>query len=241
VLQCAIGRASGGPQREETPSMFDTATLASFVAVVMGLFLIPGPAVFLVLTRTAQGGRRVGVATGLGIAAGDLVHTAFAAFGLSALLMTSALAFNVVKLAGAAYLVWLGIRALRTRPAPADADADADADAASTGTPGAAPSALRAFLQAIPAELLNPKAALFFLAFMPQFVRPEHGSTFAQFAVLGLIFVVLSAAYSSLLAVAAVPIGRFAKRLRWLARWRHQVVGSIFLGLGVKVAIQQQR
>ncbi|HEX7690387.1 MAG TPA: LysE family translocator [Burkholderiaceae bacterium] len=215
--------------------MFDTATLASFVAVVMGLFLIPGPAVFLVLTRTAQGGRRAGIATGLGIAAGDFVHTAFAAFGLSALLMTSALAFNVVKLVGAAYLVWMGVRALRTRPAPPRAASAPDLPPLPAVTP------LRAFLQAIPAELLNPKAALFFLAFMPQFVRPEHGSTFAQFAVLGLIFVVMSAAYSSLLAIAAVPLGRLARRLRWLARWQNQIVGSIFLGLGVKVAIQQQR
>ncbi|MGN6524923.1 MAG: LysE family translocator [Burkholderiaceae bacterium] len=218
--------------------MFDTATLASFVAVVMGLFLIPGPAVFLVLTRTAQGGRRAGIATGLGIAAGDFVHTAFAALGLSALLMTSALAFNLVKLVGAAYLVWMGVRALRTRPAPARA-----ASAPDIPPPPAPPAVtpLRAFLQAIPAELLNPKAALFFLAFMPQFVRPEHGSTFVQFAVLGLIFVAMSAAYSSVLAIAAVPLGRLARRLRWLARWRNQIVGSIFLGLGVKVAIQQQR
>ncbi len=88
------------------------ATLATFVVVVLGLFLIPGPAVLLTITRTVQGGRRAGVMTGVGIALGDLVHTLCAAVGLSAVLMTSALAFDVVKYVGAAYLIYLGIRAV---------------------------------------------------------------------------------------------------------------------------------
>ncbi|MDE2609008.1 MAG: LysE family translocator, partial [Burkholderiales bacterium] len=103
--------------------MPDLSTIGTFVAVVLGLFLIPGPAVLLVLTRTVQGGRRVGVATGLGIATGDALHTLGASIGLSALLMTSALAFNVVKWVGAAYLVYLGIRALRAKRVQTDAPA----------------------------------------------------------------------------------------------------------------------
>ena len=97
--------------------MFDLTTLTTFTAVVPGLFLIPGPAVLLVLSRTVQGGRKTGILTGLGVASGDFVHTLFAAVGLSALLMTSALAFNVVKVVGAAYLIYLGVRALiESRP-----------------------------------------------------------------------------------------------------------------------------
>lgn len=91
--------------------MFDLASIVTYVAVVIGLFLIPGPAVLLVITRTLQGGRKVGIATGLGVATGDLIHTLSAALGLSAILMTSALAFNVVKTAGACYLIYLGARA----------------------------------------------------------------------------------------------------------------------------------
>ena len=212
--------------------MIDFATLATFVAVVIGLFLVPGPAVLLVLTRTAKGGRRVGIATGAGIATGDLVHTLLAAVGLSALLMTSALAFGVVKLCGAGYLLWLGVRAFLEKPAAAVAD------------PGrAAPpavSASRAFWQAVPAEVLNPKTALFFLAFMPQFVHAERGHALAQFLVLGLVFVAMSLAYSSTLACAIRPIGRLVGRLGWLQRWKGKLIGAIFITLGVRVAFQRQ-
>ena len=211
--------------------MFDPATLGTFVAVVIGLFLVPGPAVLLVVSRTVQGGRRVGVMTGLGIAAGDFVHTLFAAIGLSAVLMTSALAFGVVKYVGAAYLIYLGIRAVLEKPG----------DSTLPGLPAVAPvTPAKAFLQAIPAELLNPKTALFFLAFMPQFVHPERGSTFAQFAVLGLIFVVLSSLYSTLLALSIRPLGRLVGRLTWLKRWQGKIVGTIFIALGLKVAAQQR-
>jgi len=213
--------------------MIDSATLATFTAVVLGLFLVPGPAVLLVLTRTAQGGRRVGIATGAGIATGDLVHTLLAAVGLSALLMTSALAFSIVKLCGAGYLLWLGVRAFLEKPAPAG-------DPASAAPPPAAVSAWRAFLQAIPAELLNPKTALFFLAFMPQFVHAERGQALGQFLVLGLVFVAMSLAYSSALAFVARYLGRAVGRLRWLQRWKGQLIGAIFMTLGVRVAFQQQ-
>lgn len=208
--------------------MFDLPTLGTFIAIVLGLFLIPGPAVLLVLSRTIQGGRKTGVLTGLGIAAGDFGHTLFAAVGLSAVLMTSALAFNAVKYIGAAYLIYLGIRAFMAKPHhPA--------------LPAVAPmTPAKAFLQAIPAELLNPKTALFFLAFMPQFVHPERGSTFLQFAVLGLIFVALSSLYTTLLALAVKPLGRLLGRLSWLARWQGKIIGALFISLGLRVATQQR-
>lgn len=209
--------------------MLDLSTLGTFVAVVLGLFLIPGPAVLLVLTRTVHGGRKAGILTGLGIATGDFVHTLGAAVGLSALLMTSALAFNAVKFVGAAYLVYLGIRALREKPAPEGR----------AHLPQVAPvSAAKAFFQAIPAEVLNPKTALFFLAFLPQFVRPEHGSSFLQFTTLGLIFVALSAVYTTLIVLTIRPLGRLVKRMGWLVRWQNKLIGVLFISLGLRVATQ---
>jgi threonine/homoserine/homoserine lactone efflux protein len=209
--------------------MLDLSTLGTFVAVVLGLFLIPGPAVLLVLTRTAQGGRKVGILTGLGIAAGDFMHTLGAAVGLSALLMTSALAFNAVKFVGAAYLFYLGVRALREK---------SQSNPQMPKLP--AVSGSKAFFQAIPAEVLNPKTALFFLAFLPQFVRPEHGSTFAQFITLGLIFVGMSALYTTLLVLTMGPLGKFVKRLTWLTRWQNKIIGVLFISLGLRVAVQSR-
>ncbi|NWC47854.1 LysE family translocator [Pseudomonas edaphica] len=208
--------------------MFEFTALVTYIAVVLGLFLIPGPSVLLVLTRTIQGGRKVGVATGLGVACGDLIHTLCAALGLSAILMTSAAAFNAVKWAGAAYLIYLGVRAFMAK----------------TGTharlelPAVTPR--QAFFQAIGAEVLNPKTAIFFLAFLPQFVHPESGSSLVQFALLGLIFSVLSAVYTSLLALSIRPLSRGLKGLSKLRRWEGKIIGTLFMGLGLKVAFQQR-
>lgn len=209
--------------------MVALSDLLTFMAVVLGLFLVPGPAVLLVMTRTAQSGRRAGIATGLGVATGDLVHTLAAAVGLSALLATSALAFTIVKLAGAAYLLYLGIRALRAPATP---------DEARATLPLVSPA--RAFWQAVPAELLNPKTALFFLAFLPQFVHAQRSAPFAQFVFLGLVFVAMSALYTTLLVFAIGPLGRALKRVHWLVKWQGKLVGAIFIGLGLKVALQEQ-
>jgi threonine/homoserine/homoserine lactone efflux protein len=208
--------------------MIDTGTLATYALVVLGLFLIPGPAVLLVLARATSGGRRVGIATGLGIAAGDFVHTAMATFGLSAVLMTSALAFSVVKYAGAAYLIYLGLRAFFEKAAVLDLPT------------ARAVTAPRAFRQAVLAELLNPKTALFFLAFLPQFVHPANGPAILQFATLGLVFVGMSAAYTALIATAAGTIGRWLRHHRGIGRWQGKVVGTIFFGLGVRLALEER-
>jgi threonine/homoserine/homoserine lactone efflux protein len=208
--------------------MFELASLVTYVAVVIGLFLIPGPSVLLVLTRTIQGGRRVGIATGLGVASGDLIHTLCTALGLSAILMTSAAAFNAVKWAGAAYLIYLGVRAFMAK----------------TGTharlelPAVTPR--QAYFQAVGAEVLNPKTAIFFLAFLPQFVHPESGSSLVQFTLLGLIFSGLSAVYTSLLAIAVRPLSRGFKGLSRLRQWEGKIIGTLFMGLGLKIALQQR-
>jgi threonine/homoserine/homoserine lactone efflux protein len=208
--------------------MFDAAMLGTFVVVVLGLFLVPGPAVLLTLARSVSGGRRVGIATGLGIAAGDMVHTVMAAVGLSALLMTSAVAFEVVKYLGAAYLVWLGLRALLEK-----------ADALTIPSARLVNPAV-AFRQAVLTEVLNPKTALFFLAFLPQFVRPGQTPVVIQLAVLGIIFVLMSAAYITLVAISAGWFGGLLARHRRIGRWQGKIAGGIYLGLGIKLALQER-
>ncbi len=208
--------------------MIHADTLLTYVTVVLGLFLIPGPAVLLVLSRASVGGHRVGIATGMGIAVGDLLHTAMATLGLSAILMTSALAFSLVKYAGTAYLIYLGIRALLERGHDLQ-----------LGTTRLVDARL-AFRQAVLAEVLNPKTALFFLAFLPQFVRPEQGSSVAQLAVLGLIFVAMSAAYTALIALAAGHVADWLARHRGIGRWQGRVIGTIYLALGIRLALQER-
>jgi threonine/homoserine/homoserine lactone efflux protein len=208
--------------------MFETAALASFIGVVFGLFLIPGPAVLLTVTRAAQHGRKAGVLTGIGVASGDFIHTLATAGGLSAVLMTSSLASNVVKFVGAAYLIYLGIRAFLDRPSDP------------TLPRLSAVSASKAYWQAFGTEILNPKTALFFLAFLPQFVHPERGHALLQFLTLGLIFVVMSVIYTTLLALTVRPLLRHLKRLTWIGPWQGKIVGTLFIGLGVRVALQRQ-
>ncbi|MFG0216341.1 LysE family translocator [Brevibacillus porteri] len=208
--------------------MFDWTTMGAFLAVVIGLFLIPGPAVLLTATRTVQGGRKAGIMAGLGIATGDFIHTIFAAVGLSAILMTSAWAFNLVKFAGAAYLVYLGVRAMLEKPVDPE-------------LPKVAPlPPLQSYGQAILAEVLNPKTALFFLAFLPQFVHPERGAAILQFLVLGLIFAILGFFYTALIAISIRPLGHLVKRISWLGRWSGKIVGSVYILLGLKVALQER-
>jgi len=208
--------------------MFELAPVLTYIAVVIGLFLFPGPAVLLVITRTLQGGRKVGISTGLGISTGDLIHTLCAALGLSAILMTSAVAFNVVKIVGACYLIYLGVRAFLAKP---------DATTRANLTPV---TSTQAFFQAVGAEVLNPKTAIFFLAFLPQFIHPESGSSLAQFAVLGLIFSALSAMYTTLISVAIRPLSRWMGSLSKLRRWEGKIIGTLFMGLGLKIAFQQR-
>src|SRR5436190_5033323 len=158
--------------------MVDLSTLMAYVAVVLGFVFIPGPATLLTVARATSSGTRVGIATGAGVAAGDVFHTVMAMVGISAIIATSATLFSIVKYIGAAYLVYLGIRAIIEKT-PADPAAGA-----------LAISAGKAFRQAILTEVLNPKTALFFLAFLPQFVQPENGSVILQLMTLGIVFVV---------------------------------------------------
>ncbi|TYL84427.1 LysE family translocator [Bradyrhizobium rifense] len=208
--------------------MIDHATLVTYILIVLGFVFIPGPATLLTMARAASSGTKVGIATGAGIAAGDVIHTSMAIVGLSAIIATSSLLFSTVKYAGAGFLIYLGIRAMLDK-APIRLD---------DGTPTI--SAGRAFRQAVLTEVLNPKTALFFLAFLPQFVRPENGSIALQLAILGIVFVLLGLLSTVVFAVGAGRLGNFLRRHPAVVKWQGKVVGTIYCAVGVRLALQER-
>ena len=186
--------------------MPEFTTILAYIIVVIGLFAVPGPAVLLTVTRTVQNGRKGGMMAGLGIATGDFLHTLFAAAGLAVLLMSSALAFNLVKYAGAAYLLYLGIRELTSKPSEPKLPKKESS------------GAVKSYVSATVTEILNPKTALFFLAFLPQFVDRESGDILTQFLVLGFIFVALSVLYTTAIVFSVSSLQNFLKRVSWTGR-----------------------
>jgi threonine/homoserine/homoserine lactone efflux protein len=203
--------------------VFDSGQLAGFLAAVAVLVIVPGPNTILILAHGASGGRPAGLATVLGVETGTLIHTGAAALGLSAVLSTSALAFDLLKYAGAAYLALLGLRALRGH-----------------GTSLARVSGGRlrlsqAYWRAALTNILNPKVAVFFLALLPQFVHPERGHLVLQFVVLGLMVSGVGLCFGSLLALAAGTLSAWLRRDA-VARWQGRLTGTVLLALGVRLA-----
>ena len=202
-----------------------------FLTAAVVLALTPGPGVFYVLTRSLRGGRAEGVASSVGTAIGGLGHVVAAALGLSAVLMASAFAFNLVKYVGALYLIYLGVMTLRGRQ-----ELDLDGEGVSVG----AADTRRALTQGIVTEALNPKTALFFLAFLPQFIDP-NGGVVAQFLLLGAISVTLNTTVDLVVAYFAGPLGQW---LRANPRWRElqrRATGWALIGLGAYVALGDSR
>lgn len=205
----------------------ETAQLLLFAGSAILLLVTPGPAVLYVVTRSAEQGRIAGICSALGLVAGGAVHVAAAALGLSALLVSSPALFTAVQLAGAAYLVFLGIRTLAERPA--------DATAASSLR---APRTLgRLLVDGLVVNLLNPKAALFFLAFLPQFTDPARGSMPLQILSLGGLFLVLALASDTAFALAAGSLAPWFRAHPHRLRARRWVTGAVYLGLGVAAAV----
>ena len=204
--------------------MPEAGTLLVFAAAALALIVVPGPAVLYIVSQSIDRGRLAGFVSVLGIAVGALVHVCAAAIGLSSLLISSATAFNVVKYAGAAYLIGMGLWTIARRP-----------DAAPASEPSER-RLRRRFAQGVVVNVLNPKTALFFFAFLPQFVDPEQGAAAFQIGVLGLVFVLLAVASDSLWALAA---GTASERLRGSRRFlsvQRYVSGSVFVGLGALTA-----
>ncbi len=208
--------------------------LATYTGAAVALVLVPGPAQALVLARSMERGAGGGVLTALGLDLATIVHSLAAALGLSAILATSATAFTAVKLAGSAYLLWLGVRMLRARPA-AEPRAVA-AGAASVAPAGPARLVAHGFLTGI----LNPKVALFFLAFLPQFVSPERGHLTAQFLLLGGILAALDLAWALVLVAATARARRRLASSRGFAVWRDRVAGLVLVALGLKLALTRR-
>jgi threonine/homoserine/homoserine lactone efflux protein len=198
-------------------------TLALFCAATLALLVVPGPAVIYIVSRTVAQGRSAGLVSVAGVHAGSIVHVAAAAFGISALLAASATAFTVVKYLGVAYLIWLGVRKLLSGTAAEEVEVKHA-------------TMKRLFWEGFVVNVLNPKTAIFFLAFLPQFADPAAGPIAPQIVLLGVIWIVLGMASDGTYALLASLL---AGRLRRSARARRRLdVGSglVYLGLGAFVA-----
>jgi threonine/homoserine/homoserine lactone efflux protein len=207
------------------PVVFPDATsLWLFSLAALALLAIPGPSVLYIVTQSAERGRRVGLAAVGGVHLGSLVHVTAATAGLSALVVASALAFNIVKYGGAAYLVYLGVRRLLERDRQEDVETE--------------PEPLRrALVRGIVVNVLNPKTALFFLAFLPQFIDADRGGVWSQALVLGFVFVGLGLVSDSMYALAAGTVGGLIRRRRKLVRHGS---GVVYVTLGVAAALAKR-
>lgn len=209
--------------------MFGITDFGLFFAAVLLLNATPGPDTAYIVGRSLAQGRAAGLVSALGISVGCVVHALASALGLSAILAASATAFTIIKLAGGAYLIYLGIRMLLARPAAADAEAVA-APARSLRT---------IFWQAAMTNVLNPKVILFFLAFIPQFVRADAPGRTAGFLLLGLAFSLISLAWNSGTAFLAGTLARGAGQRPSLKLWLERLVGASFVALGARLALSR--
>jgi threonine/homoserine/homoserine lactone efflux protein len=203
----------------------DPGTLAVFAAAAVALLVIPGPAVLYIVAQSIEHGRTAGLVSMLGVQTGGLVHVLAAALGLSALLVQSATAFNIVKFVGAAYLIFLGLRKLLTRTR--------------FETTGERPPRRldRLYRQGIVVNVLNPKTALFFFAFLPQFVDVDKGSVGLQIAILGFFFLLLATLSDGMYALAAGTASEWLRGNPRFLRAERWVSGTVLVGLGVTAAL----
>src|SRR5215210_7896348 len=207
--------------------MPDSSTFALFVVAALVLLVVPGPSVLYIVARSIEGGRTAGLVPVLGVQTGAMGHIAFAAVGLSAILASSAVAFSVVKWLGAAYLVWLGLRRIFGQDEEAD---DVAVEPARLS---------RIYSQGVIVNVLNPKTALFFLAFLPQFVDPARGAAWVQILLLGATFVTLALCSDGLYAVLSGTAGGWLRRKMKGAAFRRRqryVSGGVLIALGAVAA-----
>ena len=208
--------------------MIDPASYLLFLAASLALILVPGPGQAMVLAHTLSGGRRAGALTAIGLNVGTLFHAALAALGLTAILATSALAFAIVKYVGAAYLLYLGVKALRAKSGGVATVARGEGSASAP------------LVQSVISGILNPKVALFFLAFLPQFVDPSRGPAFVQFMVLGATIAVLDTLYELALVHLAAGLRDRYRSNRRLVLWQSRASGAVLVALGLRLALQER-
>ncbi len=217
--------------------MFGIHDLTLFIVSGLLLNIMPGPDSLLIMTRSATQGWRAGSAAALGIGAGTMVHILAAALGLSALLATSAAAFAVVKWVGAAYIVYVGIGMLRSK---LKGEAEAQADAATATRAATQLPHSRIFLQGFLTNILNPKVALFFLAFVPQFISADAPSKPLAFVILGSIFNFNGMLWCNGLAVFTAFASARLKVKPLVSLWLNRATGGLFLALGLRLALAEQ-
>jgi len=212
--------------------VFDSTRFFLFLTAAFLLAVAPGPGMLYVLARSLAGGKREGVLSALGTFLGGMVHVLAAALGVSIILARSAVAFASVKYAGAAYLCFLGVRMIL--------DARKESDAA-TLTPGSLRPTRNPLWQGVATEVLNPKTALFFLSFIPQFVSRSSGHVFMQFVALGTISVVLNTTADLIVIALAGPLGEKIRSSATFRRRQRTVTGAIMIGLGTYLATSESR
>lgn len=208
--------------------MVEATSFLMFLAMASLIAVSPGPGILYVAARTLAGGRSEGIASSLGTGVGGTVHISAGAFGVSALVMASAEAFTLLKLIGALYLIWIGLKALREAGAPI-----ALADVAPAGS-------AKAFRDGIVVEVFNPKTAAFFLAFIPQFVDPARGGVAVQFIVLGIISVALNTAVDIVVAHGASVVRHGVVTRPRIIRRLREGSGLLLCGLGVSLALARR-
>lgn len=213
--------------------MFDysLAHWLTFVGAGLALEFTPGPSMLYVLGQTARHGRRHGLVGLAGVLSGGVVHIVLTVFGLAALIARSAWLFSIIKWVGAAYLIWLGMQSLWAR------SRDSGAEAEATGAMRTVPSVWRAYRQGLLIDLFNPKVALFFLAFIPQFVVPGAGPVAAQLALHGVLLLALAAVCDTPLVLIGARLSRWFTGRRQLALWSERGLGALFVALGARLAL----
>ncbi|MGO4304663.1 MULTISPECIES: LysE family translocator [unclassified Cupriavidus] len=221
--------------------MFGIIDLPLFVGAVFLLNITPGPDTAYIVGRSVAQGRAAGVMSALGVSAGCCVHALATAFGLTALLAASPAAFTVIKFAGAAYLVWLGVKLIWPRLGASRSTALAGEPDGAQDQPRNGHRSLRAlFMQGFLTNVLNPKVVLFFVSFFPQFVDPRAGHQAAAFLLLGAVMVLMSTIWNSLVAWLAGTLTRKVGQTPRLKCWLDRVVGTAFIGLGARLALTQR-
>ena len=203
-----------------------------FLTAAVALNVSPGPDLNYILSRTIAQGTKVGLASAAGVCSGAIVHVLAAAFGLSAILAASALAFTIVKYVGAAYLVYLGVQAFRSRGSALELGVQKELVVVSPW---------QAFRQGVLVDVLNPKVAIFFMAFLPQFVRPGHGNSTVQLVVLGVLVILVAIIIEAFFVLAAARSTSFFRRNPEATVWLDRALGTVLLTLGIRLALTEQR
>lgn len=211
--------------------MTDETYWLLFFTAALAINLSPGPDLFYIVGQTLSGGKRVGLASVAGVCSGALAHVVAVALGLSVLVATSELAFNAIRYLGAGYLAYLAVKSFRSA---------ATAPPRATGRSGP-PGSWQAFRQGFLVDVLNPKVALFFMAFLPQFVRPGHGSEASQMLFLGSLVICVAVVVEVMIVIGVSRAGTLIFSRPGVSRWLHRVFGGVLVALAARLVLMEPK